>query len=131
MGKINRSRNKNKSKMQTTPTTHPQSSDVKINGNDLFNNPMISSLTDEQLEEYKRYGEYMYKDMEFMNDKTRNMEMSMIKAIDYIYNSIISGQHIFYLDENEKAIMKEAYGDKWYLKFGYDERDLTEVYTLK
>jgi len=38
-----------------------------------------------------------------------------------------SGLHPSMLDENEKILLKEALGDKWYEKYGYVEQDLTMI----
>ena len=35
------------------------------------------------------------------------------------------------LEENEKALMKETYGDEWYKEWGYVEEDLIDIVTLK
>lgn len=105
---------------------------------DLFNNPMIEaakkSMTPEQLEEYKRIGEYMYSNTKFeavnasaANSSNNNMTSEMLDALDYIVNSIQSGQHISTLEDNEKMILKEAYGERWFEKFDYTENDLTEI----
>lgn len=104
---------------------------------DLFNNPMIEaakkSMSPEQLEEYKRIGEYMYSNTKFeaVNASSahsgNNMTTEMLDAIDYIANSIQSGQHISTLEENEKMLLKEAYGEKWYEKFDYTEADIGQI----
>lgn len=103
---------------------------------DLFNNPMIEaarkSMSPEQLEEYKRIGEYMYNNTTFETvngggSTNSNLTTEMLDAIDYIVNSIQSGQHISTLEENEKMLLKEAYGDKWFEKFDYTEEDLSRI----
>jgi hypothetical protein len=35
------------------------------------------------------------------------------------------------LSDSEKLILEENIGKTWYVKFGYKEEDLKEIYTLK
>lgn len=51
------------------------------------------------------------------------------KAIEYIEESIKSGQHIFYLEDNEKAILEEKFGKDWYKRYGFVKGDLTGIVT--
>lgn len=104
---------------------------------DLFNNPMVDrarqSMTKEQIEEYESIGKYMYDNvkMETVNSagvmNNNNLTQEMLDAIDYVEASIRSGQHISTLEENEKMLLKEAYGEKWYEKYGFVEADLNGI----
>jgi|LauGreDrversion4_2_1035121.scaffolds.fasta_scaffold1278404_1 hypothetical protein len=102
----------------------------------LFNNPMVErarkAMSPEQLKEYEEIGKYMYDNTKFetinaINPNCPNMTGDMLDALDYIDVSIRSGQHISTLEDNEKMILKEAYGEKWYEKYGYSEKDLNEI----
>lgn len=99
---------------------------------DLFNNPMVNlakkSMTPEQLENYKRLGEHMFSDMDFNTGS--KIQPSLDEAGDYLSEAIKSGLHPSMMEDNEKAVMKEVYGDKWWEKFGYVEGDLTEMITV-
>ena len=53
----------------------------------------------------------------------------MMEGAAYIVDSITSGMHISYLEENEKELLKEVYGTSWFERFGYIEGDLTEIVT--
>lgn len=105
----------------------------KTTTGDLFNNPMVElakkNMTPEQIEEYKKIGEYMYSNMDLCSatNTPNNLPTEMLDALDYIVNSIQSGQHISTLEENEKMLLKEAYGDTWFERFGYSVNDLTEI----
>jgi hypothetical protein len=58
------------------------------------------------------------------------MPPAMTQAIMYIENQITSGLHPSMLESNEKELLKDAYGEKWYSKWGYVEGDLTDIVTL-
>ena len=91
------------------------------------------SMTKEQIEEYESIGKYMYDNvkMETVNSagvmNNNNLTQEMLDAIDYVEASIRSGQHISTLEENEKMLLKEAYGEKWYEKYGFVEADLNGI----
>lgn len=100
---------------------------------DLFNNPMIKrakeAMTPEQLAEYEKIGKHMYDSISFEtvgadgSKKHNNITKEMSDAVLYIDISIKSGQHISFLEDNEKALLKEVRGDKWYEYYGFTEQD--------
>lgn len=94
---------------------------------DLYNNPMVDmarkAMTPEQLEEYKRMGEYMYN-----NDTYKITEMgSKITAcntrdcLSYAVQSLRSGLDPFDLTEEELQALISHYGRCWYREFDYQE----------
>lgn len=104
--------------------------------NDLFNNPMtraaMEALSEEDKEKYKKIGEHLYGRINFENGKCENnIESDMLEAAAYIKMQLDSGIHPSHLDDNEKNLMKETYGDKWYVDWNYVEQDLNDIVTLK
>lgn len=103
---------------------------------DLFNNPMINKakkqISNDQQERWAKIGEEMYNTVDFVdeNGKSQTIPEDMMEGAAYVVDSIKSGMHISYLDNNEKELLKEIYGQKWYKHFGYTERDLTEIYSF-
>jgi len=100
---------------------------------DLFNNPMVDSarkaLSPEQIEEYKRIGEYMYN-----NDVYKVMEQgSIIKEpreqdlILYATEALKSGLNPRDLTQAELRAIVDTYGDKWYENFGYESEDVPKL----
>lgn len=112
---------------------------------DLYNNPMVdaarSAMTPEQIENYKQMGEYMYSDLivdTVTNTKSKgrlkgkarkasqtksnvDTEVGPIKdAIQYILIALRSGLHPSQLSDDEKDIMKNKFGDRWFALFGYE-----------
>lgn len=98
---------------------------------DLFNNPMVSSakkaLTAEQQEEYKKVGEYMYKNLNYneieassmINKKPSNEDLAF-----YAMEAIKAGGHPRDLSEAELNALTQVFGVKWYEKFDYTEKDI-------
>lgn len=105
------------------------------NKNDIFNNPMINkarrTIPKEQQENWEKIGEEMYNSVDFVDADGKNQTVpeSMMEGSAYVVDSITSGMHISYLEENEKELLKEVYGTSWFERFGYTEKDLTEIVT--
>jgi hypothetical protein len=112
---------------------------LKMNGisnQDLWDNPMVKkameSMSPEQLEQYKMLGESMYGNIDFGNSKIlNNPPVPVEEALAYVEESLKSGLHPSMLEEEEKIFLEDMYGNDWYKRFGYDRRDLTEIYTIK
>lgn len=102
---------------------------------DLFNNPMVEkarkSIPEEQQKNWEKIGEQMYNSVDFVDTegKTQTIPESMMEGIAYVVDSITSGMHISYLEDNEKELLADVYGSTWYERFGYVEKDLTEIHT--
>lgn len=105
--------------------------------NDLFDNPMtrsaLAALSDEDKLRYKEIGEHLYGRINFeeINESNSNLTTSMAEAVGYIEIQLRSGLHPSMMEDNEKSLMVEAYGDDWYKNWGYDKKDLENIFTLK
>lgn len=97
---------------------------------DLFNNPMVEAarkmMTPEQLEEYKRVGEYMYN-----NDVYKVSEIgSKVKESDnsdlilYATQALKSGGSPYDLSGAELRALIDVYGENWYERFGFEENEV-------
>jgi hypothetical protein len=82
---------------------------------DLFNNPMVqaakASMTQEQLDEYKRRGENMYNTIDF--ETGENFNQNIIDSVAYIKEGIKSGLDIKELTQDEIHILQTCYGNEW------------------
>ena len=116
---------------QEVKNSKPSSKEQELSNNsyDLFSDKTLQnaykSLTPAQREKYRQVGEHMYgnlnfKEKEVMNDVAPPFEEEAV----YIGEGIKSGLHPSYLEENEKAVLQEVYGDKWYEKWGYTQEDV-------
>jgi len=85
-----------------------------------------NSLTPEQIEEYKRMGEYMFNN----NDYNINMTGSKVKPpkeqdlLTYAIQGLQAGLDPKLLTEPELRALTAVYGEKWYLKFGLDDMEI-------
>lgn len=97
---------------------------------DLFNNPMVEaakkSMTPEQLEEYKRVGEYMYNNdiykVSEIGSKIKQPENSDL--ILYATEALKSGGSPHDLSGAELRALIDVYGDNWYERFGFEKEDV-------
>jgi len=110
--------------------------DFKSESSDLFDNPMTRSamlaLSEEDKIKYKTIGDHLYGRINFEDGQNlNNMPPPMAEAVAYIESSLKSGLHPSMLEENEKALLNDNYGDEWYKRWGYVEEDLNEIVTLK
>lgn len=101
----------------------------------LWDNPMIEaakkSLTDEQKLEYRQIGQELYGTIDFESGGYfDDIAPPLTEAAAYIKESVKSGLHPSLLKDNEKIILKDICGEKWYEEFGYCEEDLTDIVTL-
>lgn len=100
-----------------------------MNTNDLFNNPMVqaakNAMTPEQLENYKKIGEYMYNNDTYKiaqvgsKVNTANTE----ELILYATSSLKSGGDPADLTDEELRALINTYGDKWFERFGIEEHE--------
>jgi len=98
----------------------------------LFNNPMVNNalkaLTPEQLAGYKKIGEQLYGSINYVDSEIiNNMAPPMEEAVAYVEEGIKSGLLPEDLDENEVILLTNAYGEEWYLRYGFKKEDVPEV----
>jgi hypothetical protein len=80
---------------------------------DLFQQ-LKESIPEEKRKEYQEIGEQMYS-IDF-----DQLESKLPIYTAYISEALKSGMHPDYLQDNEKDIMKQAYGKDWTKRFGFD-----------
>lgn len=84
-----------------------------------------NGMTEEQIANMKVLGEKFHESFDVSKGTTHNIhEIHMEEALAYVVESLKSGIHPAYLDEDEKAIMMAGYGEKWYEKWGYSSDKL-------
>jgi hypothetical protein len=101
----------------------------------LFNNPMINaakeSMSEKDLEKYRKLGESMYANIDFEKAAVNNIPPDMEDFLVYISSAIKSGLHPSMLSHDEKKFMNEIVGEKWYENYGYVKEDLENIVTIK
>jgi hypothetical protein len=99
---------------------------------DLFNNPMVSSaknaMTPEQIDDYKRIGEYMYNNVDYKNISMVS-EAKEADIVLYASEALKSGLDPKELTKQEIEALERTYGDKWYEKHNLEKEDLP-VFTV-
>ena len=66
-----------------------------------------------------------------MQKVLNNLPDSAEEFLAYIQEQLKSGLHPSFLEDNEKEFLVESLGKDWYKKWGYVEKDLSEIKTLK
>jgi hypothetical protein len=103
---------------------------MEMNKNDLFDNPMVTSarnaLTPEQIEEYKKMGEYMYNNVDYKNISIGSQvkEAKEEDLLVYAVTSLKSGCDPNDLTKHELKALNDTYGEKWYEKFDLEEHEV-------
>lgn len=114
--------------------------DQDSNPFDIFNNPQIkqakASLPPEMVEQYEQIGKNIWNQMErsesILTANGENVDFTgqglpppVEEAAAHISEALKSGMHASLLDEDEKNVMKECFGDQWYTKWGWTDEDMT------
>ena len=124
------------SKKKSSNVVNNTSSVGSTDNSDLFDNPMtraaMNAMSEEEKQRYKAIGEELYGHLDFNDGKVlKQLPLPIEEAIACLVEQLKSGLHPSAMEENEKAVMSEGYGDKWYERWGYVEGDLTDIVTLK
>ena len=95
---------------------------------------MFNSLTKEQQEEFKTMGDNIFNQFDLNEDGKMEINLSdfnkdYTEETAYIYQQIKAGIHISYLSKEEKNLMTNIFGEKWYEKWGYVKEDLEDIIT--
>ena len=90
------------------------------------------SLSNKDKERYAKIGEELYNTIDFnnINDQGSNLSDSNIIELENVAQlklMLSSGIHPSFLTNQEKDMMKNNYGEKWFEKFGYLEVDLNRI----
>lgn len=101
----------------------------------LFTDRSIEALgknmTPEQKKQYEQMGNHMYGAMDYETASSIiDQPATMEEAAKYLIETVKSGMHPSFLNENEQKILEETLGKEWYKKYGYVEGDLKEMVTL-
>jgi hypothetical protein len=101
--------------------------------NDLFNNPMVSSarnaMTPEQIEEYKKVGEYMYNNHDFVvaTAGSKVKDTNETDLVLYASEALKAGLDPYDLSEPELQALNNVYGNEWYIRFELDKSQVPKL----
>jgi len=99
-----------------------------INDTNLFDNDMVraakNAIPQKDKERYKRMGEEMYGSVDFETcTALNNMPMPMVEAVSSLVSQLNAGLLLSDVDANEKELLKDAFGEKWYEKWNFSLKD--------
>ena len=85
-------------------------------------------MSAEQIENMKVLGEKFHESFDVAQGTihTNPNEINMEEALAYVVESLKSGVHPAYLNDDEKAILMAGYGEEWYKKWGYTSDKLDD-----
>lgn len=112
---------KKKQERMTTEKKPQKASEIFDNLRAKF----MEQMPEEDQAAYKRFGEKFHSS--FNVDTGAPIDLSTInmeESLAYVVESLKSGLHPKYLTEDEVAMVRAGYGDQWYTKWGYVEKDL-------
>jgi hypothetical protein len=129
--------NLNKSNLYKEMDKDQQSIQKIKNADPLFGEKRLqeiaASLSEEDKKRYAKIGEEMYNSINFEdinsqgNLASQNADEVEMENAAEIKIMLRSGMHISYLTRQEKDIMKNVFGNKWYEEFGFLETDENRV----
>lgn len=90
------------------------------------------AMPKEQLEKFERIGKELYESIDYETGTVNGQTLpkNMAESVAYVLEGVKSGLHPSDLTIEEKFLLKEICGEKWYEKYGYIEEDLSEMHTL-
>jgi hypothetical protein len=93
---------------------------------------MADSLSDEDKKKYAKIGEEMYNTVDFSKINEQGSDLSNetlieLENVAQLKLMLLSGIHPSFLTNQEKDMMKNNYGQKWYEDFGFLEVDLNRI----
>lgn len=95
--------------------------------NEIFENlrkRFVDSLSEEDKEAYKRFGEKFYSiDFTEQNLPNQGNVINLEECLANICRGLNSGLHPKYIEEDEERVLKAAYGDKWFENWGYKSKN--------
>jgi hypothetical protein len=92
-----------------------------------------SKISEEDKKRYAKIGEEFYNSLDFQavnsqgisgSDEAEKVELENVSQLKLMLQS---GMHPSYLNGEEKAMMKNSYGEKWYETYGFLETDLNRI----
>jgi hypothetical protein len=93
-----------------------------------YNQYMQSLLPEEQKQQFLKLGEKFYNSFDvYKGDIFQKKDDNCIhleEALAYVVESMKSGLHPKYLNEDEVHLLKAGYGDEWYKNWGYEKSDI-------
>ena len=99
-----------------------------------FNQYMQSMLPEEERKKFQKIGERLYSSFDAHKGQVlpgNDIEsVKLEEALAYVVESMKSGLHPKYLTYDEIHLLRSAYGESWFEKWGYTRDDIPEGLVL-
>lgn len=88
----------------------------------------LDKMSEEDKDRYAKFGEKFYQSFDVntggpISDPNK-IEICMEESLAYVVESLKSGLHPSYLNEDETTLLRAGYGEEWYKNWGYQKKDL-------
>lgn len=124
----------------TTTTLDPKNNTGEAPGSFFLDSPdaknYMSNLSLEEQAQHRNsaetfYGKNMnmYENIDFDSVASDGIPPQFKEGVAFTVGMLNSGMHPSMLKDNEKLAMRDVYGMQWYKKWGYTDKDLTEIVT--
>jgi hypothetical protein len=108
---------------QATP--QPKKTQTAMEMFDTLRSKFMEQVPEENQAAYKRFGEKFHSSFNVNTGSPVDLStINMEESLAYVVESLKSGLHPRYLSEDEVVMLRAGYGDKWYEKWEYTEKDL-------
>ncbi len=85
----------------------------------------MEKLPEEDREAYQKFGKKLYDNFDLDKGEAKDFSnICMEEALSYVVETLKSGLHPKYLDEDDRALLEAGYGPEWYESWGYTKQDL-------
>lgn len=85
----------------------------------------MNALPEDMRQSYAEFGEKFHKSFDVESGRPYNSnDIDLEEALSYVVESLKSGLHPSFLNEDEKALLTAGYGKEWYSKWGYTMEDV-------
>lgn len=90
----------------------------------------LDNASQEEKDRYQKFGEKFYNQFNVDTGKPNCMDptICMEESLAYVVESLKSGLHPKHLTFDEATLLKAGYGDKWFEKWGYQEKEIPEEF---
>lgn len=85
----------------------------------------MDALPEDMRQNYAEFGEKFHKSFDVDSGRPYDSnEIDLEEALSYVVESLKSGLHPSFLNEDERALLIAGYGKEWYTKWGYKAEDI-------
>jgi hypothetical protein len=115
-----------KRKDEDTTEKNEVKKDLSLEIFEKMQKTFLDKMPEEEREAYQKFGEKFYNNFDVTKGEAIDFSnICMEEALSYVVETLKSGLHPKYLDEDDKALLEAGYGENWFENWGYKEEDMT------